>query len=263
MIDGSRALVSGAASGLGRELALRLAGLGCELYLVDRDEGGLELTANLIRKVSASGVEILCTDLADPAAATMVLRFAGRVDILVNNAGFGLYGPTVETPWEVERSMLGVHVLTLTELSKRVAAEMMHRAEGGYILNVGSMAGYQPGPLMNVYYASKAYIYSFSRALGYELKGSGIRVSVLMPGLFNTGFASATARNSGAPEKDPKHSTTTVEEVAEAAIRGMLRGRSVIIPGRANRVMAALSGLLPDSMVMAVLARAQRRIRKD
>ena len=184
-----------------------------------------------------------------------------ELDVLINSAGFGLFGFFVETDWKFEESMLQLHVLNLTRLCKLVARKMVQRGSGR-IMNVSSLAAFQPGPLMNIYYASKAYIHFFSEALANELKGSGVTCSVLLPGLFNTNFASSAARYSGSPQKKEKIVTTTVEQVAKTAMKGMMKGKIRIIPGFSNKLLALAPRFLPRDLVLSGLRRIQERIRE-
>jgi len=157
--------------------------------------------------------------------------------------------------------MLQLHVLNLTRLCKLVVQKMIRRGSGR-IMNVSSLAAFQPGPLMNIYYASKAYIHFFSEALANEVKGTGVTVTVLLPGLFNTNFAGTAARYSGAPEKKEKIVTTSVEEVARAAMKGMMKGRIRIIPGFSNRLLALAPRFLPRNLMLYALRKIQEGIRK-
>ena len=255
-------MITGAASGLGLEFCRLLAAEAYSLMLVDKNASGLDRVAGELQQKYGVATDQFCVDLSVPGAGRELYEAVQDqdIDILINNAGFGVYGYFWETPWEVEEAMLQVHVLAVTHLTKLVVQQMIRRGTG-QILNVSSLAALQPGPLMNIYYASKAYIYSFSRALANELKGTGVSVTVLLPGLFNTGFAGTTARNSGAPVKKEKHRTTSVEQVAGIALKGMRKGKSRVIPGWQNRAMAFASQWLPEGLVMAVLRRTQERIR--
>jgi short-subunit dehydrogenase len=261
-MDQKRAMVTGAASGLGLEFCRLLAAEQYELILVDKDAPGLDAATNELEKAYKVHTEAYCVDLSLPGAGRKLFEMVQpkALDLLINNAGFGVYGLFSDTYWEVEERMLQLHVLAVTHLTKLVVQEMIQRSSG-QILNVSSLAALQPGPLMNIYYASKAYIYSFSRALSHELKGTGVSVTVLLPGLFNTSFASTTARNSGSAVKKEKHSTTSVRQVATAALKGMRKGKGRVIPGWQNRAMALASHCLPENLVMYVLRRTQERIR--
>jgi hypothetical protein len=257
-----QALVTGAASGLGLALCRLLAADSYELVMVDKNKDGLELASLSIQDSHGTAVKIIEKDLGEYRAAEELFAEVDQYefDILINSAGFGLFGFFAETDWEFEESMLHLHVLNLTHLCKLMVQKMIQRGSGR-IMNVSSLAAFQPGPLMNIYYASKAYIHSFSEALANEVKGSGVTVTVLLPGLFNTNFASAAASNSGSPEKKEKIVTTTVEEVARTALKGMMKGRIRIIPGFSNKLLALAPRFLPRNLVLSSLRRIQERIR--
>jgi short-subunit dehydrogenase len=262
MIPG-QALVTGAASGLGLELCRLLAADSHELVMVDKDGGGLERAAESIRKSTGIQCRTIVIDLGTNGAADeLFARVAHKdFDILINSAGFGLFGFFSDSDWTMEEAMLQLHVLNLTRLTKLVVQKMILRGSGR-IMNVSSLAALQPGPLMNIYYASKAYIHFFSEALANEVRGSGVTVTVLLPGLFNTNFASTAARVSGAPEKKEKIVTTTVEEVARKAFRGMMKGRIRVIPGFSNKLLALAPRILPRDLMLFALRRIQEGIRK-
>jgi uncharacterized protein len=257
------ALVTGAASGLGQEFCRLLAARSYDLVMVDKDGDGLALAARNVQDAFGNGVEFLVKDLGEEGAAEELFREVGQheFDILINCAGFGLFGFFVETDWKMERSMLNLHVMNLTHLTKLVAQKMVVRGSGK-IMNVSSLAAFQPGPLMNIYYASKAYIHFFSAALANELNGTGVTVTVLLPGLFNSSFARSAARYSGSPEKKEKIVTTSVEQVARTGLKGMMKGRIRVIPGFSNKLLALAPRLLPGNLMLAAVRRIQERIRE-
>ena len=259
-----QAFITGAASGLGLEFCRLLAASSYDLVMVDKDEAGLAQTARSIEDVYGTRTEVIVKDLGVNKAAEELFREVEghEFDILINSAGFGLFGFFVETDWQFEESMLQLHVMNLTRLTKLVAQKMVLRGSGR-IMNVSSLAAFQPGPLMNIYYASKAYIHFFSEALANELKGTGVTITVLLPGLFNTNFASSAAMYSGSPEKKEKIVTTSVESVAKTALKGMMKGRIRIIPGFSNKLLALAPRFLPRNLVLAGLRRIQERIRKE
>lgn len=257
------AMITGAASGLGLEFCYLLAAEDFNIILVDKDAAGLKYASEKLLHSYPIQTVVHCMDLSHGGASQTLFEAVQEqeIAILINNAGFGVYGLFSETPWEVEEAMINLHVMAVTHLTKLVVQQMIQRG-GGQVLNVSSLAALQPGPLMNIYYASKAYIYSFSRALANELKGTGVSVTVLLPGLFNTSFASTTARNSGSAVKKEKHRTTSVQQVASKALKGMRQGKSRVIPGWQNRAMALASQWLPENLIMNVLRRTQEQIRK-
>lgn len=258
-----QALVTGAASGLGMELCRLLAAKSYALVMVDKDGEGLEKAAESIAETRGIRPRILVADLGKNGAAEELYAQLDHMefDVLINSAGFGLFGYFAEGDWSREEAMLQLHVMNLTRLTKLVLQGMIRRGTGR-IMNVSSLAALQPGPLMNIYYASKAYIHFFSEALANEVKGTGVTVTVLLPGLFNTNFASTAARYSGAPEKKEKLVTTSVEEVARKALKGMMKGRIRVIPGFSNKLLALAPRLLPRDLMLFALRKIQEGIRK-
>lgn len=259
------ALVTGAASGLGLEFSRLLASDGYNLILVDRDHEGLTSVRNTLegRNDTAVAVETYEIDLGKAGAAEKVWGHIGerKLDVLINNAGFGLYGFFTETEWSYEDTMLHLHVLTVTRLTKLVLQRMIGQGTGR-IMNVSSLAAFQPGPLMSVYYASKAYILSLSEALANETRGTGVTVTVLAPGWFKTNFQKTTARNSRVEESQAKLHTATAEKVAIKAYRAMMRGKSLVIPGFKNRLMSLAPRMLPRRLMTSIIRKIQERLRK-
>lgn len=258
------ALITGAASGLGFEFCKLLAAEEYDLVMVDKDREGLEQSARQLRESSGINIRIHAKDLGKNGAAAELYSDIEdlELDVLINNAGFGLYGLFLSTGWEIEEAMLQLHVLNLTHLTKLVLPKMVLRGSGR-ILNVASLAAFQPSPTMSIYYASKGYMLYFSEAVANELKGTGVSLTVLLPGLFNTNFARTTARNSGSAERQEKIARTTVEEVARKALKGMMRGRIRVIPGFSNKLMALLPRILPRNFVLSALRRVQERMRQE
>jgi short-subunit dehydrogenase len=256
------ALITGAASGLGFEFCRLLAARGYNLVMVDKDREGLELSSRKLQQSSGISIESYVKDLGRNQAALELYREMGErdLDILINNAGFGLYGHFIRTDWEIEEAMLQLHVLNLTHLCKLVLQKMIQRGSGR-ILNVASLAAFQPSPTMSLYYASKGYMLYFSEAVANELKGTGVSLTVLLPGLFNTSFARTAARNSGSAERQEKVANTTVEKVALKALKGMMKGKIRVIPGFSNKVMARLPRFLPRNFVLSTLRSVQEGLR--
>jgi short-subunit dehydrogenase len=257
------ALITGAASGLGFEFCRLLAADGYDLVMVDKDRVGLE--QSYLKLEQSSGVEIqsYVKDLGKNQAAAELYEEMGErdFDVLINNAGFGLYGHFIRTDWEVEEAMLQLHVLNMTHLCKLILQKMIQRGSGR-IMNVASLAAFQPSPTMSLYYASKGYMLYFSEAVANELKGTGVSLTVLLPGLFNTNFARTAARNSRSAEREEKVANTTVEQVALKALKGMMKGKIRVIPGFTNKVMARLPRFLPRNFVLSALRRVQEGLRK-
>ena len=244
------ALVTGASSGIGLELARVLAGNGHPLVIVARGRERLETVAAQLGSEFRVPVKAYAKDLAEPSAAEELwadLRDAGiSVDILVNNAGIGLYGELQNESVDALRRMQMINVLALTTLTRLALPGMLERKRGR-IMNLASVVGFQPGgPRMAVYYATKSYVLSFSKGLARELDGSGVSVTALSPGLTKSSFeeksgASGTALYKLVPQM-------TAEAVARAGYRGMMRGRRVVIPGLITKILA-LAGELPPRIL--------------
>src|SRR3954447_6416423 len=217
------ALITGASSGIGLDLARLFAKDGCDVVLVARSEGKLrELAAELERDCGVTA-HVIALDLARPnAAEALVQRLPADVDVLVNNAGFGVAGPFVETDLAKELEMIQVNIVALTQLTKLLLPKMVARRRGR-VLNVASTAAFQPGPLMAVYYATKAYVLSFSEAIADELRDSGVTVTALCPGPTETGFAAVAGMDQTRLFTLMKPMTSA--EVAKKGYEAMKRGR--------------------------------------
>jgi short-subunit dehydrogenase len=255
------ALITGASSGIGLELARLFARDGYQLIMVARDTPRL---AQAQAEVAALGGSVISLpqDLAQPGAAAEIGRALARqlvdVDVLVNNAGFGVFGPFGRTELAAERELLLVNVVALTELTKLMLSGMLERRRGR-ILNVASTASFLPGPYMACYYASKAYVLSFSEAVANELRGSGVSVTALCPGPTATDFH----RRAGMERTRLMNGRMTMgaEDVARAGYRGLMSGKAVVIPGFWNRFLALLVRLLPREMVTQTVRRIQEQRR--
>lgn len=252
------ALVTGASSGIGRAIARRLAVRGHDLVLVARSEGELRALAAEVEGADGARAEVLPADLSDPVAVdALVERVEVRgipVEVLVNNAGFGLYGPFVEEDPERERAMIQVNALALTALCRRFVPAMVERGHGR-VLNVASTAAFQPGPLMAVYYATKAYVLSFSVALAVELEETGVTVTTLCPGPTRTGFARAAG--AGRSALFAGGAGMDVETVARKGVEAMLAGERIAIPGVKNRLGAMAARIVPPTLAARLVERIQ------
>ncbi|HET8653908.1 MAG TPA: SDR family oxidoreductase [Longimicrobiaceae bacterium] len=248
-------LITGASSGIGRELAKLFAADGSDLVLVARGEPALRDLADELRARYGTDARVLPHDLTDPAAPLALageLRDSGtHVDVLVNDAGFGAHGPFAQLPLERQVEMVQLNVAALTALSRLFLPEMLARRRGG-ILNVGSTAGFQPGPYMAVYYATKAYVLSFTEGLAGELAGTGVTATCLAPGTTRTGFSRAAGME-GSNLFRP--GTMGAAEVARAGHRGFRAGRALVVPGILHRTVAALSRAAPLSLTRRIAAR--------
>lgn len=231
------AVVTGASSGIGYEMARRFARESWDLVLVARSGTRLEEIADPLRRETGVAVTVVPMDLARPGAADELfdaLR-ARSIDVrvLVNGAGFGVRGPFAETDATAEREMMQLNMVALTELTRQAMREMLPRRDGR-ILNVASTAAFQPGPRMAVYYATKAYVLSFSEAIACELAGSGVTVSTLCPGPTRTGFV---ARAHMERTNVFRSGVMDAATVADAGYRGLMKGQRVIVPGLRNKLL--------------------------
>jgi short-subunit dehydrogenase len=245
-------LITGASSGIGRALARLFARDGYALVLAARRAPALEELAGELEREHGARARIVPVDLADPAAPQRLyrdLQGAGvTVDVLVNNAGFGMQGAFAGLPVERQLQMIHLNVTALTALTRLLLPGMLDRGRGG-VLNVGSTAGFQPGPFMAVYYATKAYVVSFSEALSEELSGSGLRISCLAPGPTDTAFAA----EAGATEARLFRETMTVDEVARIGYEGWQQGTPLVIAGAHNRWRALAVRLLPRAYIRKIV----------
>ena len=255
------ALVTGASGGIGLELARLFAAGGYDLVLVARSAGRLEELAGELRSRHGITARVLAKDLARPESPDEVfqeLEAAGvAVDVLVNNAGFATFGPFAEIDLGKELEELQLNVVTLTHLTKRFLPGMLARKRGG-VLNVASTAGFQPGPLMAVYYATKAYVISFSEALAEEVSGTGLTVSVLCPGPTETGFQ----RRASMEESKLFSGLLQVADaasVARAGYEGFRAGKRVVIPGLINKVGVQSIRVTPRALATKVIKKMQER----
>jgi len=254
------ALVTGAASGLGFEFSLLLAKDSYDLILIDINERKLESVKNKIQKRYNSVVNIFVKDLSKLNIAKEIFEdFKGTpVDVLINNAGFGLFGNFLNTDWYRESEMLNLHINTTTQLTKLFLKGMVGRDQGK-ILNISSLAAFQPGPLMAIYYASKAYILSFSEAIANELKGTGVSVTVLCPGQTRTSFQKVVSTT--ATRKKEVFNMACPIQVAKYGYSAMLKGKTVAIPGTFNKFVAILSRFIPRNMTTSIVRKIQEKNR--
>ena len=253
-------VITGASAGIGVALARAFARNGHDLALVARRQDRLDALADEIAATGARKPLVIAADLVQRHAARGIGAALAAQDAepqyLVNNAGFGLIGKAANRDRDEQLEMIDLNCRALTELSLAFV-DSLARHRGG-VLNVGSMAGFLPGPGMAVYYATKAYVLSFSEALHSELKPRGVRVSVLCPGPVPTEFA-ARAGISG--DLVPGILVQTAEQVAEQGYRGLMRGQRVIVPGLANRLVALALRVIPRCVLLAAIDAAQSRRR--
>lgn len=254
------ALVTGASGGIGLELTRILAKNGYDIVAVARGKEKLDVLRGELESLYGTKVTVLASDLSEDGAVQEVSnRLAAEgieVDVLVNNAGFGDYGPFAECDWEKQERMVKLNVLALSHLTRLLLPGMISRGRGR-IMNTASVASFEPGPLMSVYYATKAYVLSFSEALSEELKGTGITITALCPGPTATGFAK-TANADGA-NIFKSGTSSDARTVAAYGYRSMMRGKAVAVCGTSFKFMLALVRILPRSLVRRIVMGVQKR----
>lgn len=256
------ALVTGAASGLGYELSLLLAKERYHLILVDINAENLNKVGDFISKEYTTKVDILVKDLSLPNIAIEIVKDIKGIpiDVLINNAGFGLFGSFTDTNWKRESDMLHVHIITTTHLTKLILEGMVKRGSGK-ILNMSSLAAFQPGPFMSIYYASKGFMLSFSEAIANELKGTGVTVTALCPGPTKTAFQDVVSDS--CTENKIKFNMACPETVALYGYKAMLKGKTVAIPGGFNKFLAALPRFLSRNAATTIVRNIQEKNRED
>jgi len=254
------ALITGASGGIGEALARIFARERYDLVLLARSEDKLRALSDELDRQYGGHTAVLAADLADPEVPRRVVAELDRrgliVDVLVNNAGFATYGLFAELDLGGELRLLQVNVVALTHLTRLLLPGMITRRRGR-ILNVASTAAFMPGPLMAVYYASKAYVLSFSEAIGEELRGTGVSVTALCPGPTSTGFQARAGMQESRLVRGRRIMDVTT--VAEAGFAGLIAGRPLVIPGLMNRIQTFLPRLLPRAILPPFVRNAQER----
>lgn len=260
------AVVTGASSGIGAEIARELVRRGHGVTLVARRADKL---AELAAELGEQGVraEVLALDLADrPARSRLldrVLELGLTPDVLVNNAGLSTLGPVAASDPDAEMNMIEVDVVALADLCSRFLPGMVERGRGA-VLNVASTAAFQPLPGQAGYGGCKAFVLSYTRSLSGELRGTGVSASALCPGPVDTGFGEAAGFDKDDAEAAlPSFMWESAEAVARCGVDAMAKGRTVAIPGTANRVAASIAHLAPKSLLVPVLASRHPGLRHD
>ena len=251
-------LITGASSGIGAELARIFAANGHKTVLVARREDRLSQLADEIAATGKSRPSTISCDLKAPGACDSIAQklsaMGVEVEVVVNNAGFGLFGNAVEMDRAEQLAMVDINVRVLTDLSLRFADSLIkHR---GGLLNVGSIASFLPGPRMAVYYASKAFVLSFTEAMRGELGPMGVRVTALCPGPVPTEFQDRAGFEAGL---DSAILNVSAAAVARAGYRGLMSNKRLVMPGVGVRMIPFLLRFAPRSMVLASVARVQQK----
>jgi len=247
------ALVTGASGGIGAELAKLCAAGGYDVVLVARSAGKLAELAASLSKAHGIAARPLVADIADPAAPQSIFQQTrgDNVEILINNAGFGVLGAFADTDWARQAQMIQVNIAALAHLTRLYLPEMLRRGSGR-ILNVASTAAFVPGPFMAMYYASKAFVVSFSHAVDNEVKGTGVTVTALCPGPTLTGFSEAAGTSES---KLFQGVAMSAADVASDGYRAMMAGKAEVISGARNRWMILGTRLAPRTMLAGIARR--------
>lgn len=252
------ALITGASNGIGLELAKIHASKGDNLVLVARNKSKLDELKTELEKQYKISVYTIGKDLSAANSAQDIYNETTekkiQIDYLINNAGFGDFGMFYETDWNKELQMINLNITTLTQFTKLYLKDMVKR-KGGKIMNVASTAAFQSGPTMAVYYATKAYVLSFSEAVDNEVRDKGVTITTLCPGATESGFQAAAKMEESALVKGKKLPTS--KEVAEYGYWSMMQGKTVAIHGLMNWIMANSVRFTPRSLVVKITRKIQ------
>lgn len=247
------ALITGASNGIGLELAKIHAAQGDNLVLVARSAARLQELKHELESTRNVTVHTLAMDLSERDAAFTVYKAVAQqgiqIDYLINNAGFGDFGLFADADWAKTQQMIDLNISALTQFAKLYGAEMVKRGSGK-IMNVASTAAFQSGPTMAVYYATKAYVLSFSEAIDNEMRPFGVTVTALCPGATESGFQSAAAMEESKLVKGRKLPSSA--EVAQYGYKAMMNGKTVAIHGMLNAIMANSVRFMPRKWVVKV-----------
>jgi len=247
------ALITGASNGIGLELAKIHASKGGDLVLVARNKSKLDEIKTELEKQYKVSVHIISKDLSLTNAAQEVysetIKENIQIDYLINNAGFGDFGMFAETDWNKELQMINLNITTLTHFTKLYLKDMIKR-NSGKIMNVASTAAFQSGPTMAVYFATKAYVLSFTEAVSNEVSDKGITITALCPGATETGFQAAGGMEESNLFKGKK--LPTAKQVADYGYKSMMKGKTVAIHGMMNYIMSNSVRFTPRSLVVKI-----------
>jgi len=254
------ALITGATSGIGLAFAEILAKRGTNLVMVARNNEKLHNLKKELELKFKIEVEVLRFDLTDPEAVSEIIdlleKKEKRIDLLINNAGFGLYGKYLDLDLEQEVKMINLNILALVKFTKLLLAKMVKRKSGS-IINVASVAAFQPGPLMAVYYASKAFVLNFTEAIAEEMSDSGVKIMALCPGATASGFQSVSGMGESKVVKGKR--LPSAEKVANFALNSLEKGKVVAIHGFTNRLLIFLERFLTRKQVRKLVMRMQAK----
>ena len=248
-------VVTGGASGIGLEFVKLLLNDNYKVFIIDNNEKNLK---NLKSKLNSSNFSCINEDLSERSSPMKIYDKLKdqKIDILINNAGFGTFGKFYKTNWKIEEKMINLHVLNTTLLTKLFLKDMVKRNEGK-ILNISSVAAFQPGPLMSLYYATKAYILHFTEAISNEVKDKNISISVLCPGQTNTNFQ----KNVSSKKNRINFSSSCPEKVAKYGYNSLKNNITVSVPGYLNKLIVFLNRILPRTSSVNIVRFIQEKNR--
>ena len=256
-------LITGATSGIGYEMSSLCAQKGHNLVLTGRNAAVLQKMKEGLSARYHVLVTTITADLSLPDAAAEICRKLNNdditIDILINNAGFGKFGPFSETDWTTELNMVHVNVISLTFLTKFILKDMLKRGEGK-ICTIASTAGFRPGPLMAVYFATKAYVLSFSEALAEEVRGTGVSVTTVCPGATKTDFTKTAGLDASQFFKFKKMALPA--DVAAYGYKHLMRGDGVVIHGVFNRIIFIVQRFVPRKLVSFMSRKVKEKKRR-
>ena len=253
-------IVTGGASGLGFEFVKLLLIDKYNVVVIDNDKKELNNIKSKINFKHNKKIILMHKDLSNPDSSIEIFKELKNknIEVLINNAGFGLFGKFKDTNWKIERNMIMVHVMCTTEMTKLFLNNMIENKKGR-ILNMASLAAFQPGPLMSVYYSTKAFILHFSESIANELKGSGVSVTVLCPGQTRTNFQKKVSSR----EKKINFNFSTAEEVAKYGYEAMMNGKTIAIPGIINKILSTIHRFIPRSLATKLMRKIQEKNRNS
>ncbi len=250
------ALVTGASSGIGLAIARSLATRGFDLVLVARREDRLQALAHELSAAASITVTVVAADLATPEGTDVVVEAVGdrEIDVVVNNAGAGWIGLFHQAPAARQLEIVDINCRALVALTRAFLPGMIARGRG-HVVQIASVGGFMPGPRAATYYASKAFVVSHSEALRHELEDTGVAITLVCPGPVATEFQ----RSSGVKGTMGGAAAMSDVDVAEASVEGMLQRRFLVVPGAPNRLLIALTRVLPRRLAAALVDRLQKK----
>jgi len=253
------ALITGASGGIGAEMAVEIAKDGYDLVLVSRDQGQLEKVGDDLQNRFGIDWLAIAMDLSIPSQVEVLIKTLDEKSIapelIINNAGYGVAGRVEKIDVEQQLGSISLNVSVLTEITLKFLPRLLAVNRGG-IINIGSVAGFFPGPYFSVYYATKAYVQSFTYALANELESSNVKICVICPGPTLTGFQERAGMGRSGVARSG--AAMTAAEVAKIGYVGYKKGRSVVVTGKLNRILVLLSRIVPTSLFVRAISKFNR-----